>query len=229
MCRGGDDERRRDHEEIVRRRIDPVAAVDDTGGFLRQARQQRIDGAEQQIGAVAARYAGEGGREPGYRVAAGAQKDDAAEWHQQHVADLAGGIRQHARQHDDEREQPCRGREHQQSQCGGDQAARFHDADPQHRNEHGAERGEPGEVHHHLGQDAVEAVDGQQVGGPHGRARARVHHFEVHRGRHGGRQDGKQRQNRKDGGRVRQGVADALDSAQKDGGPIAQARQPLRH
>ena len=52
---GGDDECRHHHEEVVGGGVDDVPRLDDLGGLLGQPGQQRIDRAEQQIRAVAAR------------------------------------------------------------------------------------------------------------------------------------------------------------------------------
>jgi hypothetical protein len=50
----------------------------------------------------------------------------------------------------------ARRREHQQLQRRADQPAALRDADAEHRDEHRAERREPGEVGDHLGEDPVQ-------------------------------------------------------------------------
>ena len=53
-------------KKVVRGGVDDVPRLDDLGRFLGQAGEQRVDGAEQQVGAVAAGDAGERRGQAGY-------------------------------------------------------------------------------------------------------------------------------------------------------------------
>ena len=63
-ARGGDQENAGDHEGPVHRRVHFVRRVEDPRRFLGDAGQERVDRADQQVGRVAARYAGERRRHP---------------------------------------------------------------------------------------------------------------------------------------------------------------------
>lgn len=61
----GDEEGRGRHEIIAGGGGDLVGGINELGRFLGDAGQQRIDRADQQVGGIAARDAGEGRRHPG--------------------------------------------------------------------------------------------------------------------------------------------------------------------
>ena len=211
----GDQERRDGHEVVVRRGAHDVRRVDDARRFLRQAGEQRVDRAEHEIGAVAARYAGERGREAEHRMAAGRLEDQRCQRHQQHVADFARRIRHHAA-NTTTGVSSARGElQHEHAHQRADQARDLGDADADHRHQHRAERREAREVGDEAGQDPVQPVDGQQAHRLDQLAGGRVRHGEVElRGdaRDTHDQHGEQRKQR---GRVGQRVADPLDHVEE--------------
>ena len=163
-------------------------------------------------------------------MASRAEEDDPAEWHQQDVSDLARRVRQDTGEDDDEGEQPFWCRQHQQAEHRGDQPARLHHANPEHRHQHGAERRKAGEVGHHLHQDPVESGDRQQADRRDRLARPGMDCFQAGPDRHGGKQDDGPGQDRKERRRMRQGVSASLHRGEKDGCPVGQKPEPAaRH
>jgi len=180
-----------------------------------QAREQRVDGADQQVGRIAARDAGEHRRHAQDRMPPGRDEDQCAQRHQQHVADLAGHVRHYAGEHQHGREQVLRRRQHQHAQRGADEAAVLGHADADQGHQHHAQRREAGEVGDCAGHYPVQALDAEQVHRRHDLARGRMRHAQPrHRGEPG-RDHHRQRQQREQRRRMGQGIAAFLDDVEE--------------
>ena len=156
-------------------------------------------------------------------------EDHGAERNQEHVADLARRVREHAREHDDERQEPRRGGEHEQSQRRADEPAALGDADAEHGHDHGAERCKAREVGDHLGEDAVQALEVHQVDGLDRGAGAGVLDRETERAEHAREHDDDEGEDREERPRVRQHVAEALDPPQHEVHPAAGRLRVVAH
>jgi hypothetical protein len=200
-----------------------VAGVEQLRGLLRDAGEQRVDGADEQVGAVAAGDARERGGHPGDGVAAHREEDHARERHQDDVAGLARGVRHHAGEDDRHGQQPRRRAQHQRADAGAQQSALLSDADAEHRDQHGAERREVDEVANQVLDDhaqpvAVEQADGfdQPVRAAPARALGpRVRHAPPQRAGEAAEQQHADGEDREERDRVRQQVAEPLDEAQE--------------
>lgn len=148
-------------------------------------------------------------------MAAGGLEHEPRQRHQQHIADLAGHVGHHPGEHNYRREKHSRRSQHQQAQCSADKAGVLGHADANQRHQHGAQRCETGEVGHQTGEDAVQAVDAQQVDRADHLAAGRMRYRQIEL-RGDSRQDDHQHGEEGEQRRwVWQGIAPGLDNRQE--------------
>ena len=103
--------------------------------FFEKGMQMLVDGADEQVRAVAARDAGEGRCESRERVTPHRVEDRGGERDQDHVAHLAGGVGDHRREDHGRREQVARGAEDEGSDPRPQEARRLGDPHAEQRDQ----------------------------------------------------------------------------------------------
>ena len=218
---GGDEKNRGPEEKIVGHRRDHVGGIDQAGGLLGEAGDDHIGGRKQQVGGETAGDAGKRGGDAGDRVATDGEEERGAHREEQHVADVAGGVRHRAGEDDDQRQQPGRRGVHDQSEHRTEQAAVFGDGETEQTDQDGAEGGEVDEVGQQAENQALQSLDGEQVGDGDDFLREGIGDGEAELVADPRGKDHEHAQNNEERGRMREGVADALDA-------VEQALQPGR-
>ena len=219
----GDQECTRYHEIPVRTDVDGIARVDEPRGLLGNTRQQRIDRPDQEIGAVAARHAGESGCQARERVPAQGIEHDGCQRHQDYVAHFRSGVRQDAAEHYDDGYDARRRVENHAPYQRRQPAAPLGYADTQQGDEYGSEWRELHEVADEVQDDQPQALGihvtydfDKPVLGPAPRAhRARVDDRDVEEAEYAAQHDDAGSEERKQRHGMRQSVTQPLDDVQE--------------
>ena len=106
---GSEHEDDTDDEEPVSGDADGVGRIDQVGGWLGDAENQRVTGAGEEIARISARDGGESGGQTGQGVATGCGEDDGGQRNDDDVGGVRGMVRHHARHHHDRRQDESRG------------------------------------------------------------------------------------------------------------------------
>ena len=192
-------------------------------GLRRDAGEERVGGTDDEVSRETAGDAREGGGQSGHRVASVGHKHQRADRDEHDIARVGGDVGHDAEKDDDRRDEAARGDRHGALEDRRNVTAGFRDADAEHRDEHDAEGREAGEVLYGRGEHIDDALLVEQTDGGDrlhfnrvcgavdkfaGGGDAHSREYRGEKRRHGG-------EDRKERDRVRQFVADALNSIEK--------------
>ena len=139
--------------------------VPDGDGGFRDAKQQRIKLARQQIGREAPRYTGKGRGDPGNGVPARGMEQDPCQWNEHHIGGVCREVAQHADGHDQGSKQCLWSIAHTCSHGGSKQPGAFCHPGTQHHDQHIAQWMEVGEGFGHVDPQPRNVLGRQQTGG----------------------------------------------------------------
>ena len=193
------------------------------GSLRRDAGQQRVDGANEQVCAVATRHAGERGRQSGQRMASQRIEDDGRQRYEHDVAHLGGCVREDARKYDNDRDQRGARVEHHAPNNRGQPSRSLGNADTQQGHEDGAQWRElnkvPDEVENDcsqaLGIHEADDLDQAIIGAAFGADGARIKNGNFKVAQDAGENDHAGCKHRKQRHRVGQCIAEPLNDVQE--------------
>ena len=152
-----------DAEEQVTQRVYGVGAVQQLGGSLGKALQQRIVTGGYHVGSKATGYAGECGGNPHQRVTTGRHKDNRAQRNNQHVARICRHVAEHRHKNQHWRQQALWRDAQHLFQRDVNKAGAFRHAYAQHCHQHDPQRCKAGEGGDHISQRIGQRFRREQV------------------------------------------------------------------
>ena len=220
---GRDQEGRGDHEIPVRGRDHDIVRVDQPRSFLGDPRQQRVNGSNEDIGAIATGHTGKGRCHTGQRMPTQRVEDRSRQRDQHHIADLGRRIGDDTGKDDGNRHDMARRRQHHGAHGSGQQAGLLGHSNTQHRHQHHAQRCKTGEIGHQAGPDATDPVPVHQADRPdhavfsHAASTGwpRILNSKPEPAEQSGQEHDTDRQDGKEGHRVRQEIAEPFDAVKK--------------
>ncbi len=192
-------------------------------GLRRNAGEERIGGSDDEVRRETAGDAREGGGQSGHRVTPVSHKHQRADRDKHDVARVGGDVGHDAEENDDRRDEAARGDRHGALEDRRNVTAGFRDADAKHRYKHNAEGREAGEVLYGRGEHIDDALLVEQADGGD---RLHLHRVcgavdkfagggDAHRREYRGKKRRHGGEYRKERDRMRQFVADTLNSIEK--------------
>ena len=167
--------------KIIAQHVDFIRRVDDLGGHLRKALNDRVDRRRRIVGRKGAGNTGKGSGDAGQRMLPRSVEQVGRNGNDDHVAAVRGQMAEHTDEDDDRRQEKFRRNEQQLFQARADIPRPLGDPDAQGRDDDHAQRRERSKVADHFRHQRDQRLRCQHIGHADFFARRRVNVAEVDR------------------------------------------------